>query len=72
LHGKSTVFMLSNISPTVSLSLTITAWCQYLTSQDKQGQPIPIDDPLADILTQRASLQRFPLLCNTIFSLSLS
>ncbi|MCC5649858.1 mannitol dehydrogenase family protein [Nostoc sp. XA013] len=38
------------------LSLTIAAWCQYLTSQDKQGQPIPIDDPLADILIQRASL----------------
>lgn len=38
------------------LSLTIAAWCRYLTSQDKQGQPIPIDDPLADILIQRASL----------------
>jgi mannitol 2-dehydrogenase len=38
------------------LSLTIAAWCRYLTSQDKQGQPTPIDDPLADILIQRASL----------------
>ncbi len=38
------------------LSLTIAAWCRYINSHDKQGQPIPIDDPLADILTQRASL----------------
>ncbi|WP_445243836.1 hypothetical protein [Microcoleus sp. MON1_C5] len=38
------------------LSLTIAAWCRYINSQDKQGQPIPIDDPLADILIQRASL----------------
>ena len=40
------------------LSLTIAAWCQYLNSYDKQGQPIPIDDPLADILIQRASLSQ--------------
>ncbi|HEY9846559.1 MAG TPA: hypothetical protein V6D03_10215, partial [Candidatus Caenarcaniphilales bacterium] len=26
------------------------------TSHDKQGQPIPIDDPLAGLLAQRASL----------------
>lgn len=38
------------------LSLTIAAWCRYLVSHDHQGQPIAIDDPLADILTQRASL----------------
>lgn len=38
------------------LSLTVAAWCRYLASHDEQGQPIPIDDPLADILTQRASL----------------
>jgi mannitol 2-dehydrogenase len=36
--------------------LTIAAWCRYINSHDEQGQPIPIDDPLADILTQRASL----------------
>ena len=38
------------------LSLTVAAWCRYLTSHDKQGQPIPIDDPLADILTQAGAL----------------
>ena len=38
------------------LSLTIAAWCRYINSHDEQGQPIPIDDPLADILTQRACL----------------
>jgi integron integrase len=38
------------------LSLTIAAWCQYLNGYDDQNRPIPIDDPLADILTQRASL----------------
>lgn len=38
------------------LSLTVAAWCRYLVSHDEQGQPIAIDDPLADILTQRASL----------------
>lgn len=36
------------------LSLTVAAWCRYLSSHDRQGQPIVIDDPLADILTQRA------------------
>ena len=36
------------------LSLTVAAWCRYLTSHDKQGQPI--HDPLADLLAQRASL----------------
>lgn len=38
------------------LSLTVAAWCRYLVSHDDQGQPTLIDDPLADILTQRASL----------------
>ena len=38
------------------LSLTVAAWCRYLTSRDRQGQLIPIDDPLADILTQHACL----------------
>jgi mannitol 2-dehydrogenase len=36
------------------LSLTIAAWCHYLNGYDDQGQPIRIDDPLADILTQQA------------------
>jgi len=36
------------------LSLTIAAWCQYLNGYDDQNRPIPIDDPLADSLTQKA------------------
>ena len=36
------------------LSLTIAAWFQYLNGYDDQKRPIPIDDPLADILTQQA------------------
>ena len=36
------------------LSLTIAAWCHYLNGYDDQNRPIPIDDPLADILTQQA------------------
>lgn len=38
------------------LSLTIAAWFRYLNGQDDQGQPISVDDPMADILTQRAQL----------------
>ncbi len=36
------------------LSLTIAAWCRYLNGYDDQNRPIPIDDPLADSLTQQA------------------
>jgi mannitol 2-dehydrogenase len=36
------------------LSLTIAAWFRYLKGQDDQGNPITIDDPMADILTQQA------------------
>ncbi|OKH53329.1 mannitol dehydrogenase family protein [Scytonema sp. HK-05] len=36
------------------MSLTVAAWFRYLNGQDDQGKPIPIDDPMADILTQRA------------------
>ncbi|GET40120.1 mannitol dehydrogenase family protein [Microseira wollei] len=36
------------------LSLTIAAWCRYLNGYDDQNRPISIDDPLADILTQKA------------------
>jgi mannitol 2-dehydrogenase len=36
------------------LSLTIAAWCRYLNGYDDQNHSIPIDDPLADILTQQA------------------
>jgi mannitol 2-dehydrogenase len=36
------------------LSLTIAAWFRYLKGQDDRGNPIEIDDPMADILTQRA------------------
>lgn len=36
------------------LSLTIAAWFRYLNGQDDRGNPITVDDPLAEILTQRA------------------
>ncbi|MDV2995629.1 MAG: Mannitol 2-dehydrogenase [Chroococcidiopsis sp. SAG 2025] len=36
------------------LSLTIAAWFRYLKGQDDRGNPIEIDDPMADILIQRA------------------
>ncbi|HEY9674432.1 MAG TPA: mannitol dehydrogenase family protein [Waterburya sp.] len=35
------------------LSLTVAAWFRYLNGHDDQGNPIPIDDPMRDILTQR-------------------
>jgi mannitol 2-dehydrogenase len=38
------------------LSLTVAAWCRYLNGYDDQNRPIPIDDPLADILTQQVRL----------------
>ena len=37
------------------MSLTVAAWFRYLNGKDDQGNSIPIDDPMADILTQRAS-----------------
>ncbi|WP_035990985.1 mannitol dehydrogenase family protein [Leptolyngbya sp. KIOST-1] len=36
------------------LSLTIAAWFRYLSGNDDQGQAMPIDDPMADTLTERA------------------
>lgn len=36
------------------LSLTVAAWFRYLQGQDDQGNPIAIDDPMADILMQQA------------------
>jgi mannitol 2-dehydrogenase len=36
------------------MSLTVAAWFRYLNGKDDQGNPIPIDDPMADILAQRA------------------
>lgn len=36
------------------MSLTVAAWFRYLSGQDEQGQAIAIDDPMADVLTQRA------------------
>ncbi|MCU0547548.1 MAG: mannitol dehydrogenase family protein [Oscillatoriaceae cyanobacterium Prado104] len=38
------------------LSLTIAAWFRYLNGAGDRNHPIIIDDPLADILTQRARL----------------
>lgn len=36
------------------MSLTIAAWFRYLNGQDDQSNPITIDDPMVEILTQRA------------------
>lgn len=36
------------------LSLTIAAWFRYLSGQDDQGKTISVNDPMADVLTQRA------------------
>lgn len=36
------------------LSLTVAAWCRYLSERDEQGGAIAIDDPMAEVLTQRA------------------
>lgn len=36
------------------ISLTIAAWFRYLNGQDDQGNPITIDDPMADLLSERA------------------
>ena len=40
--------------PVEYMSLTVAAWFRYLNGQDDQGHPISIDDPMADILTQKA------------------
>ena len=36
------------------MSLTIAAWFRYLNGLNDQGNPIAIDDPIADTLTQLA------------------
>lgn len=36
------------------LSFTIAAWFRYLNGDDDQGQAMPIDDPMADTLMERA------------------
>ncbi|MEH2424065.1 MAG: mannitol dehydrogenase family protein [Nostoc sp.] len=36
------------------MSLTVAAWLRYLNGLDDQGKAIPIDDPIADTLTQLA------------------
>ncbi|MBW4462868.1 MAG: mannitol dehydrogenase family protein [Nodosilinea sp. WJT8-NPBG4] len=36
------------------LSLTIAAWFRYLNGKDDQGHTMPIDDPMADTLMERA------------------
>jgi hypothetical protein len=38
------------------LSLTVAAWFRYLNGQDDQGKPVTIDDPMAELLTQRAQV----------------
>ncbi|WP_036487830.1 mannitol dehydrogenase family protein [Myxosarcina sp. GI1] len=36
------------------ISLTIAAWFRYLNGKSDRGRSMPIDDPMADTLTQRA------------------
>jgi len=36
------------------LSFTIAAWFRYLNGTDEQGNPLPIDDPMAATLKQKA------------------
>ncbi len=36
------------------LSFTIAAWCRYLNGKDEQGQSLPIDDPMAATLIEKA------------------
>ncbi|MEM8809754.1 MAG: mannitol dehydrogenase family protein [Cyanobacteria bacterium P01_G01_bin.38] len=36
------------------LSFAIAAWFRYLNGTDEQGQPLPIDDPMASQLTEKA------------------
>ena len=40
--------------PISRLSLTVAAWIRVLGGRDEQGAPIPINDPLAGILKDRA------------------
>ena len=35
------------------LSFTVAAWFRYLNGQDDQGRVLPLDDPMADLLTER-------------------
>ncbi len=37
------------------LSFTIAAWFRYLNGADEQGQSLPIDDPMAAMLREKAS-----------------
>lgn len=40
--------------PVKRLSFTVAAWFRYLTGEDDQGRPLPINDPLADKLQEQA------------------
>jgi mannitol 2-dehydrogenase len=37
------------------LGLVVAAWCRYLQGKDDQGRRIEIDDPMAEVLTERAN-----------------
>ncbi|MBE9138967.1 hypothetical protein IQ254_17515 [Nodosilinea sp. LEGE 07088] len=36
------------------LSFAIALWLRYLNGTDDQGQPLPIDDPMSPLLTEKA------------------
>ena len=40
--------------PIRALSFTVAAWFRYLRGEDDAGQPLPINDPMAEELVQRA------------------
>ncbi len=45
---------LSRGGPMRALTFTVAAWFCYLTGTDDRGQPLPINDPIAEELTRRA------------------
>lgn len=40
--------------PTGRLALVVASWCRYLAGPDEHGNPIVIDDPMAEVLSARA------------------
>jgi len=36
------------------LSFTVAAWFRYLNGVDEKGQPLPLDDPMAATLKEKA------------------
>lgn len=43
------------------MSLTVAAWFRYLSGMSDAGKPLPIDDPMADVLIAKAQAAEDPL-----------